>query len=95
VTCVASDGPTAISLFDQFAPDLALLDIGLPVMDGYELAQHLRARSGGARLQMYALTGYGQQDDRTRARSAGFDGHFVKPLDLHTLMRAIDQRQSW
>ncbi|HKP61751.1 MAG TPA: ATP-binding protein [Polyangiales bacterium] len=93
-TRVAADGPTAISLIDQFAPDVALLDIGLPVMDGYELAQHLRVRAG-ARLQMYALTGYGQADDRERARAAGFDGHFVKPLDLTTLMRAIDQRQSW
>ncbi|MET0389404.1 MAG: ATP-binding protein [Polyangiales bacterium] len=92
VTCVAADGPTAISLVDHFAPDVALLDIGLPVMDGYELAQHLRARADGHRLQMYALTGYGQEGDRARSRTAGFDGHFVKPLDVSTLIRAIGQR---
>jgi CheY-like chemotaxis protein len=80
-------------LVDEFKPDLALLDIGLPVMDGYELAQHLRARAGNADLQMYALTGYGQEDDRKRAHAAGFDGHFVKPLDLHALMRAVAERR--
>lgn len=95
VTCVATDGPAAISLLETFAPDVALLDIGLPVMDGYELAQHLRARPGGRRIQLYALTGYGQANDRDRAREAGFDGHFVKPLDLPTLVNAIDQRQTW
>ena len=94
VTCVAADGPTALSLVDGFEPDLALLDIGLPVMDGYELAQHLRGRPGGAQLQMYALTGYGQEDDRQRAREAGFDGHFVKPINLRALARAIEERRT-
>jgi CheY-like chemotaxis protein/anti-sigma regulatory factor (Ser/Thr protein kinase) len=92
VTCLAADGPTALSLYDDFKPDLALLDIGLPVMDGYELAQHLRARS--ADLQMYALTGYGQDEDRKRAHAAGFDGHFVKPLDLRALLRAVAMRRT-
>lgn len=90
VTRIACDGPSALSIVDSFAPDLALLDIGLPVMDGYELAEHLRGRPGGARLHMFALTGYGQEEDQSRARAAGFDRHFVKPVDLPALLRAIE-----
>jgi len=68
-------------------PEIVLLDIGLPGMDGYEVAQRIRAAGGAARL--VALTGYGQPEDVRRARAAGFDAHLVKPVDLENLMRSI------
>jgi CheY-like chemotaxis protein len=85
---VAYDGPRALELAQQLAVDVALLDIGLPVMDGYELAQRLRAISPLTRL--IAVTGYGQQHDRARALQAGFDRHFVKPVDLGELLQGIE-----
>ncbi|MDX2087606.1 MAG: GAF domain-containing protein [Kofleriaceae bacterium] len=81
---VAHDGPSALAAAERADLDLALLDIGLPVMDGYELARRLRAlRPGGPRL--VALTGYGQASDLARSREAGFDEHIVKPVTLDAL----------
>jgi signal transduction histidine kinase len=80
-TRVAHDGPRALALVGDFVPDVAVLDIGLPVMDGYELARRLRAESGVGRVRLIALTGYGQADDVRRAKEAGFDEHLVKPVD--------------
>jgi CheY-like chemotaxis protein len=71
-------------------PDVALLDIGLPEMDGYELAARLRAQPELARMRLIALTGYGQAEDQQRARAAGFDFHLVKPADLRALQQALD-----
>jgi signal transduction histidine kinase len=89
-THVAYDGPTALRVATQFAPDLALLDIGLPVMDGYELARRLRCEFAPARnLRLIALTGYGQETDRRKSAAAGFDAHLVKPVDLGALARVI------
>jgi signal transduction histidine kinase/CheY-like chemotaxis protein len=68
-------------------PDLILLDIGLPGMDGYEVARRLRAR--GSTAQLVALTGYGQTEDRQRAEAAGFDAHLVKPVDLQALLQRL------
>jgi signal transduction histidine kinase/CheY-like chemotaxis protein len=68
-------------------PDLILLDIGLPGMDGYEVARRLRAR--GSTAELVALTGYGQIEDRQRAEAAGFDAHLVKPVDLHALLQRL------
>ena len=65
--------------------DLALLDIGLPVMDGYELASRLRSLGNFARVSLVAVTGYGQESDRNRALAAGFHHHLVKPVDLSAL----------
>lgn len=79
-TRVAHDGPSGIAAAAEFAPAVAMLDIGLPVMDGYELAQRLLAQSPG--IHLVAMTGYGQEADQKRAREAGFDQHLVKPLDL-------------
>ena len=79
----APDGPTALRIADDFQPAIALVDIGLPVMDGYELAQHLRTRWPALRLT--AVTGYGQEADRRRAAAAGFDAHLVKPITLEQL----------
>jgi CheY-like chemotaxis protein len=68
-------------------PDIVLLDIGLPEMDGYEVARELRAMSSSVRL--VALTGYGQAEDVQRALAAGFDAHLVKPVDFATLRQII------
>jgi signal transduction histidine kinase/ActR/RegA family two-component response regulator len=85
----AHDGPAAIALCDTFKPHLALLDIGLPVMDGYEVGARLRQLPGMRGVRLYALTGYGQDADRERSRAAGFDRHFVKPLNFDSLEEAI------
>ena len=65
----------------SFRPEVMLLDIGLPGMDGYEVARRVRELPGGDRIQLIALTGYGQSDDRRRALAAGFDAHLVKPVE--------------
>jgi signal transduction histidine kinase len=84
-TRIALDGPTALSLAKEFRPDVALLDLGLPVMDGFELARRLRDGACTARLRLVALTGYGQASDRARTTEAGFDAHLVKPIDPEKL----------
>jgi CheY-like chemotaxis protein len=66
-----------------------LLDIGMPGMDGYEVAREIRARADGSTALIVALTGWGQEDDRRRSREAGFDHHLVKPADLETLERVL------
>jgi PAS domain S-box-containing protein len=86
-TSTAHDGPVALELARTFHPDIALIDIGLPVMDGYELARRLRGMLGGVRL--IAVTGYGQQGDRDRSHDAGFDAHLVKPVSLDVLHAAL------
>ena len=88
----AADGPTAISIARHFHPDAALLDIGLPVMDGYELAMKLREVDNGVTL--VAVTGYGQESDRQRASRAGFDVHLVKPVSVEDVARALEQPDS-
>ncbi len=90
---VAFDGPHAIEGLKHFQPEVAILDIGLPVMDGYELAQLLRDRLG-AEVRLMAVTGYGQEQDRMRAEVAGFDAHFVKPVGLGKLLAAIEVHRS-
>jgi signal transduction histidine kinase/ActR/RegA family two-component response regulator len=82
---IAHDGPSALDLADEFRPNVAVLDIGLPRLDGYGLARKLRARPYGRGLLLIAVTGYGQPEDQIRAREAGFDIHLVKPLNPHTL----------
>ena len=69
-----------------------IINIGLPVMDGYELAARLREKHPGSELRLIALTGYGQDSDREQSRKAGFDVHLVKPVDFDTLQRAIEAR---
>jgi signal transduction histidine kinase/ActR/RegA family two-component response regulator len=78
------DAPAALRLVDEFVPTVALLDIGLPVIDGYELAARLRVLIP-SQLKLVAVTGYGQEADRDRARAAGFHAHLVKPVDLDAL----------
>jgi signal transduction histidine kinase/DNA-binding response OmpR family regulator len=84
-TRVSHDGPSALTTAAEFQPDAVLLDIGLPGMDGYEVARRLRAAPTTRRALLVALTGYGQIEDQRRAREAGFDHHLVKPADLEAL----------
>jgi signal transduction histidine kinase len=87
----AHDAIEALELAPTFRPDICLLDIGLPVMDGYELAARLRSASlVGDDTRIIAVTGYGQDGDRRRAREAGFDAHVVKPVTLDALTRAME-----
>ena len=95
---LALDGHRTLSVYaaDQvlrsvrsFAPEIVLLDIGLPLTDGYEVARQLRALPGGAAMKLVALTGYGQAGDRDKALAAGFDAHLVKPVDLAALERIM------
>jgi CheY-like chemotaxis protein len=81
----ASDGPSALAEAKTFRPEIALLDIGLPGMDGYEVARRMRADPDLAGLKLVALTGYGQDEDRRCAEEAGFDRHLVKPVSIDDL----------
>jgi CheY-like chemotaxis protein len=73
----------------DFKPDVVLLDIGLPGMDGYEVAQKMRELPGLRDIRLVALTGYGRSDDRLRARDAGFDDHLTKPVEYAVLERTL------
>jgi signal transduction histidine kinase/ActR/RegA family two-component response regulator len=95
VTKVAHDGATAITIATQFAPDVVLLDIGLPVMNGYAVVRALRELPQFTNIHIAAVTGWGQEEDRRKAREAGFDSHFTKPLSpevLHDLLTTIEHR---
>jgi len=84
------DAVAALEVAPLFKPDFCLLDIGLPIMDGYELAGRLRMSNLiETQTRIIAVTGYGQDADRQRARAAGFDAHIVKPVDMDALMRAL------
>jgi PAS domain S-box-containing protein len=82
---VAHGGRAALSLAQTFRPDVALLDIGMPELNGYEVAKELRREPWGSRMCLIALTGWGQDEDRQRAKDAGFDRHLTKPVDTDTL----------
>jgi CheY-like chemotaxis protein len=81
----------ALERVASLRPDFVLLDIGLPDLDGYEVARRLRKIDRLEDVGLFALTGYGRPDDLERARVAGFDGHFVKPLDFGELERTLAQ----
>jgi CheY-like chemotaxis protein len=85
-TRVVLNGIDALDAFDTFKPNIVLLDIGLPEMNGYEVAVEVRRREGGASTMLIAVTGYGQSDDRQRSKAAGFDHHLVKPVDISELL---------
>jgi signal transduction histidine kinase len=86
-----NDGPTALESARAFRPEVVLLDIGLPGMDGYEVASRLRSQAGARSLVLVAITGYGQEEDRRRSHEAGFDFHLVKPIDLEILKRILNR----
>jgi CheY-like chemotaxis protein len=87
---VAHDPVQALALADGFRPEVAILDIGLPVMDGYALGRELRARLGAPQPLLIALTGYGQEQDKRRSARAGFAHHLAKPVDAETLGEVVD-----
>jgi CheY-like chemotaxis protein len=79
------DGPSVLGAMQTFRPDIVLLDIGLPGMDGYDVARQLRGSSEFQDVVLAAMTGYGREQDQTRSREAGFDFHLTKPLNPDTL----------
>jgi CheY-like chemotaxis protein len=87
----AADGAEALVASELFAPQVFVLDIGLPVLDGYEVAQRLRQSPIGRDALLVALTGYGQREDRLNAEAAGFNHHFVKPADPTALLSCIEK----
>jgi CheY-like chemotaxis protein len=89
----AADGPSAIEVALQFKPDIAIVDVGLPGLDGYEVARHLRASAGAQGLRLIALTGYGLSTDAERAREAGFDAHLVKPVHPDRLLEILAMKE--
>jgi CheY-like chemotaxis protein len=79
----------ALGQIDSFAPAAAVIDIGLPGMDGYQLAAEIRRRLAGRPMRLIAFTGYGSADDIARSRAAGFDTHLVKPVEIESLLAAL------
>jgi CheY-like chemotaxis protein len=88
---VAHGGRAALSLAQTFRPDVAVLDIGMPELNGYEVAKELRREPWGSRMCLIALTGWGQDDDRQRAKDAGFDRHLTKPVDTDALEKLLSE----
>jgi CheY-like chemotaxis protein len=85
---MAEDGRSGLELIVRERPDLALIDVGLPRLDGYEVARQTKA-AVGPNTRVVALTGYGRQEDRMKAIQAGFDEHFVKPVEVEALTRLL------
>ena len=85
----AHDGVSAIEAAERLKPDVILLDIGLPRLNGYEVCSRIRQTTWGKGLTIVALTGWGQEEDRDRSTGAGFDAHMVKPVDHDVLMKLI------
>jgi CheY-like chemotaxis protein len=88
---VANDGQAALDVLTSFRPELVLLDIGMPGMDGYEVAARIRALPEHQGVTLVALTGWGQSEDRERSHAAGFDRHLVKPIDIETLEALLQE----
>lgn len=88
---VAYDGEQACAVDSDFRPRVVLLDIGLPKVSGYDVARRIREARNGERVTIVAITGWGQEDDRLRARDAGFDHHFTKPVNFELLIEALDR----
>ena len=87
-------GSTGLAAAARFKPEVVLCDIGLPGLDGYQIAQQLRQREEGGKTFLIALSGYGQDEDKRRALAAGFDMHFVKPLKVDLLLTVLAELES-
>jgi CheY-like chemotaxis protein len=85
----AYDGRAGVAAAERFRPEVVLLDIGMPNLDGREVCRHIRQQSWGSSIVLLAVTGWGQEDDRRRTAEAGFDGHVVKPVDPAALLEVI------
>jgi CheY-like chemotaxis protein len=88
----ANDGLEALEIAAEFRPQAALLDIGMPRLNGYETARRMRAAPWGKEMFLVALTGWGQENDRSRSREAGFDDHLVKPVEFAEIRRLLAAR---
>lgn len=88
-TMVVQDGIAAVEAAERSRPDVVLLDLGLPRIDGFEVCRRIRAQAGGRQMTIVALTGWGQDEDRRKTREAGFDAHLVKPVDYDALMHLL------
>ncbi len=86
---IVHDGPAALAAALEFRPDVVLLDIGLPELDGYEIAKRIRQQPALASMVLVALTGYGQETDRQRSQEAGFDYYLVKPADFQKVQQIL------
>src|SRR5690606_27317264 len=86
----AKEGVEALEIAEAFRPQIVLLDIGMPRMDGLELARRLRQTPWGASMFLIAMTGWGQEADRERSRLAGIEHHLVKPVDLHVVEELLE-----
>jgi CheY-like chemotaxis protein len=91
VARVATDGESALAAAREFLPSVVILDIGLPGMNGFEVAQQLRKLPATCDALLIALTGYGEAESRQRSQRAGFDHHVVKPADIDFLLSVISQ----
>jgi CheY-like chemotaxis protein len=87
----ANNGPAALEAIQSFSPSVVLLDLGMPGMSGYEVAERARGLPGGQELVLAAVTGWGQEDDRRRTKEAGFNHHFVKPVEIRVLEELVAQ----
>ena len=88
---IAYDGANALAVAQEFEPQAVLVDLGMPDMDGFEVAARLRRLPFASRMLIAAVTGYGNEDDRERTRAAGFDAHLVKPVELPVLQAFVEQ----
>ena len=88
-TLLAHDGAEAVAKAAAFKPDVVLLDLGLPRMNGYDVCRAIRKQPWGKDVLMVALTGWGQDEDRRKSKEAGFDSHMVKPVDHAALMKVL------
>jgi CheY-like chemotaxis protein len=87
--CLAHDGLEAVEVATAVQPEIVLLDIGLPKLNGYDAGRLIREKCPDRNLVLVALTGWGQPDDRRRSEEAGFDAHLVKPVDIKALMEVF------
>jgi CheY-like chemotaxis protein len=93
-TYLAHDGMEALTAIEQHRPDVVLLDIGLPKLDGHEVCRRVREQPWGKDIVIIALTGWGQEDDRRKSLEAGFNGHLVKPVDYEKLLELLNELTS-
>ena len=91
---VVHDGPAALARVPEFRPDVVLLDLGMPGMNGLEVARRMREHPEARQMTLVALTGWGQREDRRRTHEAGFDYHLVKPADVNTLQSILAMREA-
>jgi CheY-like chemotaxis protein len=89
--CTAYDGEEAVTAADEFRPDVVLLDIGLPKLNGYEACRRIRQQPWGKRMVLIAVTGWGQEEDGRRSHEAVFNKHMVKPVAPQALMKLLGQ----